>query len=398
MDAEALLLAARWPLLVAGVAGVGGTLGMAWALAPARHLTPESPWTERARLLFPGLLLGIHLRFTLPLTAAGMSFLIPAPVSWSAVAVATWLLARIAGLGGLALLARRLPRPPTSLLARVRRSAAEAVLLRPALTLLALGILLTPTELGWGVVAVQLVMQGALWGLALGGSLGLARGLGLASPGGPRLEDALRRVVAHLRADPPPPRPPWALHLPQANAFAFTLAQDIGVTTPALEALEDDALDAVLAHEVAHLQEPLGLRVARIVPQSAMLLLALLPALWLRGAWVELMALFLGVTLLRLVVGRLSRRMEARADAAAHPVNAAALARGLEALYRVNLTPAVLGRANASHPELVDRLEAAGITPTWPRPAPPSRVRRAIIWGLMAPLIFGAILLSGAGA
>jgi Zn-dependent protease with chaperone function len=325
-----------------------------------------------------------------------MSFLIPAPVSWSAVALATWLLARVAGLGGLGLLARRLPRARAPLALRVRRSVAEAVLLRPALTVLALGALLTPTELGWGVVAAQGVMQAALWGLALGGGLALARGLGVARTGGPRLEGALRRVVAHLPA--PPPRAPWALHLPQANAFAFTLSQDIGVTTPALEALEDDALDAVLAHEVAHLQEPLGLRVARIVPQSAMLLLALLPALWLRGAWVELMALFLGVTLLRLVVGRLSRRMEARADAAAYPVHAAALARGLEALYRVNLTPAVLGRANAAHPELVDRLEAAGVTPAWPRPAPPSRVRRAIIWGLMAPLIFGAILLSGAGA
>lgn len=74
-------------------------------------------------------------------------------------------------------------------------------------------------------------------------------------------------------------------------------------------------------------------------------------------------------------IGRLCRRMEERADRVAceHMHDAAAYASALERLHEHNLVPAVLGKGRKTHPDLYDRMTAAGVTPSYPRPDPPSR-------------------------
>jgi predicted Zn-dependent protease len=74
---------------------------------------------------------------------------------------------------------------------------------------------------------------------------------------------------------------------------------------------------------------------------------------------------------------RVMTRMEKRADGIAsnHEGDAGTYARALEKAYRFNLTPVVLRKENKGvHPDLYDRLVAAGITPSYARPEPPSRV------------------------
>ena len=66
--------------------------------------------------------------------------------------------------------------------------------------------------------------------------------------------------------------------------------------------------------------------------------------------------------------------MERRADAlAASHAEKGVYARALEKLHEAALVPAVLGKRSATHPDLWDRLAAAGAVPSWPKPAPPAR-------------------------
>ena len=89
------------------------------------------------------------------------------------------------------------------------------------------------------------------------------------------------------------------------------------------------------------------------------------------GPW-SLVVVGLAIVFMGLRLRRTARRMEVAADGHAHHHgDPAALARGLEKLYAHNLSPAVMGSRNQAHPDLVDRLEQAGLELDWPRPEPP---------------------------
>jgi hypothetical protein len=77
---------------------------------------------------------------------------------------------------------------------------------------------------------------------------------------------------------------------------------------------------------------------------------------------------------------RLVRRMERRADAVAHHHDPApgTYARALERVYAFNVMPAVIGARGAAHPDLYDRMLAAGVTPDYPRPRRPSSLHGAL--------------------
>lgn len=70
--------------------------------------------------------------------------------------------------------------------------------------------------------------------------------------------------------------------------------------------------------------------------------------------------------------------MEKRADQFAIEsefINPEVYARALERLYQTNQMPAVMPRrSNKIHPDLYDRMLAAGVTPDFPKPQPPSRL------------------------
>ena len=78
------------------------------------------------------------------------------------------------------------------------------------------------------------------------------------------------------------------------------------------------------------------------------------------------------------LIARFSRnfrnRMEKRADSMAtvHEGDSGTYARALERLYQVNQVPAVVSKSMV-HPGLYDRLLAAGVTPSYPRPKAPAR-------------------------
>ncbi len=123
------------------------------------------------------------------------------------------------------------------------------------------------------------------------------------------------------------------------------------------------------------------------------------------GLWIGL----LGYLILSRLWGHFSRLMESRADdqakrhsagqaESADPAGSALeqnliYAGALEKLYRHNLVPAVLPGRGLSHPNLYDRLTAAGVKPSFPRPAAPPRGPLALATGLALAGLIAALKL-----
>jgi len=82
--------------------------------------------------------------------------------------------------------------------------------------------------------------------------------------------------------------------------------------------------------------------------------------------------LLLNTLLVGAVYRRLSHRLEIRADSVAHAnePDPGVYARALLRIHEDNLLPAVMAKGRATHPQLYDRLLAAGVTPDFPRPLP----------------------------
>lgn len=182
-----------------------------------------------------------------------------------------------------------------------------------------------------------------------------------------------------------------------ANAAAIPWARSMIVTERITELLDDEELDAVLAHEAGHLSEPPWVWVMRLgAAFLAVTLLSVAMPLAL-GAGVD------GVTLLAytalagafilillVLVRRLARRMEERADAhAKEHVGGIPLGRALEKIHHSARAPLVTGKKRV-HPDLYDRLAACGIE-QGERPNPPST--RA---GLVTALLVLVVLAAGA--
>ena len=171
--------------------------------------------------------------------------------------------------------------------------------------------------------------------------------------------------------------------LPMANAFAFPLDRGVVMTDAALAKLSDDEVRVICAHELAHLAEPrrsvwirclrgfvFGLFLALLAAGQPLLGSFGFPGfLW--GLAVAFLVLIVGTRLLN----RYNQKLEHQADAKAVGWEPAAgfYARALEKIHEVNLIPAVLRSRDMTHPHLYDRMVQSGVSPNYPRPAPPPR-------------------------
>jgi Zn-dependent protease with chaperone function len=373
----ALLVAASgvFPLAVLPFAtGVATTLPAArLALAPG---PPDEHWTARARRVAPArtvamLATGFAVGVSAALASLQVGALFPRPEAAGALAAAG-----AAWLGGSAaswLVLNRYAAKPAGFFAYARNQAAFLAVVLPHLALLvALGATLYSLESLRAPLAIAGVV---LWiGLSIVGGVPVARLLRRIHPASPKLAAAVARAAAKTgRA----PRSVEELELPIANAFALPTIQAIYFTRHAVEALTEDEIEAVAAHELGHLGEPRAVVRARVAAGLALLPVAFLPvtAEWL--GWLGALAATCAVlAAIVLPMRRLQQRMEVRADrvAACADAGSASLARGLERIYALNLLPAV-GARDGIHPDLYDRMLASGIEPDFPRPHGPSQIR-----------------------
>ena len=216
-----------------------------------------------------------------------------------------------------------------------------------------------------------------------GAGVAVASVLRLARPGSERLRRAVAVATAATGIDP---RGVYEVDLTMANALALPLVGLLVFTTPAVTALDESQIAAIARHELGHVSESRRVVAARmlgVVLVVGGLVLARPLSAVLAGddsTWRLIAAAAIVVVcfvLARLLLRPLLRRMEERADAIAraHDAHDGEYARALEAIYAANLMPAVTLAKKGVHPHLYDRLVAAGVTPAWPRPAPPSRGR-----------------------
>jgi Zn-dependent protease with chaperone function len=386
----ALPLAA--PLLAAPVAYFLAWLGIRVAGRGLQSLDPAAHWTERARHVFVVRrtvlrVAALPVLATAPLVVGG-----PASVG-RRVALALVVVVALVALVAAAFRAenrwvRRAPAPARA------RSLLGLVLVFYS------GFLAPLVLLAFGFVSLQ-ALGLAGWLLAMvvvsaaftfGGGLLLARALGLVRPAPERVRAALARAL------PPDARPPRAVMLCalSANAFALPWLGLVGVMEGALEHLDDEALTAVLAHELEHLREPAAVRALRVLfaLATALVIPVAIAILWAHSVSVPALlgAIAVLAAYLAAAVGfrRVSRWSERRSDAAAREASPA-YALALEAIYRANLIPAVLPQ-RATHPDLVERMTAAGMPPSWPVPPPPPSSAPAVA-AVAVPTLFLVVAL-----
>jgi Zn-dependent protease with chaperone function len=318
-------------------------------------IKPELHWTERARKLSPA-----RSVFLVMLSAMPLSMSVPFVFRGERlVAVAVFSLAMLGLSLGSSLFSKHLqdsdfPREPfvTSMFAWFLNLVASwGVVLLVRLFL--------PKEATWEVLLGLLLIV-----FALSGHLGfwLARLFGL-----------MKRFAQEEKA---PPIYEWKIST--ANAFAFPLSGHIVVTTPTTKLLRPEELSAIMAHERGHLLESRWISWARlgVLLSLAVPVVIQNPLQYRLG--LELPGFLLFVSLLFFVVTQLFRRVarqeEHRADKEAeHDSKPGVYAKALEKIYKANLLPAV-NAVKSTHPDLYDRMLAAGVTPDYPRPEKPKRM------------------------
>lgn len=349
-------------------------------------------WTERARRLWPArrvTRLNLWL-ITLNLTAATV---VLAPDVHFAFAAVPALLGTI--LGGYPM-SRELF-PDLRFTAWLHRVAASLLLFFGFWTVLLLGVINMPSHFGpltWIVAGGILVLLIAfLFGLGVR----LLCWLRLLKPA----PESLKALVGEMSQKMGVPvRTTWVLSLHLGNAVALPLTRQLIFTDKLLATLRDNEIKAICAHELAHLNEPVVVRLVRaLVALSLFPLVFARPLIALGDDGIRGFLALLAVVFVLLFIGiQVARRMEKRADKIAIEsefVDPAAYARALERLYQTAQMPAVMPRrASKIHPDLYDRMKAAGVTPDFLKPKPPSGLGWRGCLGLACLFAFPVIALT----
>jgi Zn-dependent protease with chaperone function len=247
-----------------------------------------------------------------------------------------------------------------------------------------------------------LVMAGGLillWRIWVGGGfVWFGRKVGLFLPAPDRLKQIVSENSSRMNI---PVRELLLMRVSIAQAFAFPNRRKLLFTERILELLSDEELSTVCSHELGHLTESRGVRYARSART-----LGFLPWLFFNPL-VHTMgpAAIFCLYPLTILVPYLSRRvglkMEARADqiAKANEGDPGTYARALSRIYEDNLMPAVIARKRRTHPDLYDRIVAAGVTPDFPKPVPAASMgaHGAVFSGLMG-ILFAVFLVRQLGA
>ena len=350
-------------------------------------------WVDRARLAYPARMTTALTTVFMALVVVGLNFALGEDMENMPGGWAIGLTAMAAYVGGLviAVITERHVRGQTFRVGIWVRDLITRLLILSLYGGTVVGtIYLLPDTVNLRAVSILVVAMLVLTFTALGGVPMLFRWTGLVRPASPRLTAIVAEAVARTGIKP---KGAHEVKSTQANAMAMVVQQRLVVTNRAMEHLTDAELTSICAHELAHLSEPKSVTILRVfcALQLFLVCMAYRPVLGDFGHTGVIVMLVAFLIVLK-ATRRVARRMEVRADATgrAHQGEEGTYAQALERIYELNLMPAVMSGKRRVHPHLYDRLVAAGVTPSYPRPKPPSRL---VIWlSLVVAVTVAAIL------
>lgn len=361
-----------------------------WRAAAGQH------WTQRARLLFPARVTAVYCLITLPMDAFIYANVINLHIVytydyWPPPLIAPWAVT-LAALVAVILAGEAVSREirPGTRFGQFTRSTAAFTLFKysPMLVILA-ALVCMPGHFDTAAWVIAAVAAGVLIATQYGLMVAILGRLGLLKPADADLQQLVDDISGKMGI---PVRRTWVLPSTLANAMALVVTREIVFTSALLEKLTRQQIAAICAHELGHLSESAQVRHRRQLASLLFFpLIFITPALAMGNTF---LLYFIAWLFIAGVLGRrirkMAREMETRADQMAAAVNTPAdLARAMERLYEVNLMPAVIGRKRAVHPELYDRMTAAGITPDYARPLPPKR--RSMLDNLLLAVLFFSV-------
>lgn len=343
-----------------------------WRRAKDQH------WTERARLLFTARVARVWVMFS----TLALAVILLHALTGADEPLHLTLLCALGGFFVAQFFCDRLIKPRHTL----RRWCAQMLwsigVMSALVGIIVWAALSTPDNLAlidWlrlaGAALLLVLIYSGVWLLALPGR------------GKNELTPRLRQIVDEVasKAGVKPVRA-WVAQAVTANAIALMNIRSMVVTSRAMELLDDDELRTLVQHELAHLRESLAVRCARLLGGLSWLGFAFTRPVVHRLDYIGVVWIFLGVVLVRRFALSVARKMEHRADSmsATTAEEGPVYARALEKLYEANQMPAVMTR-RLLHPHLYDRMTAAGLTPAYPRPAPPQRWHWSALLSLLLP-------------
>lgn len=343
--------------------------GLNWlALIPWRRSAGKH-WTERACLLYPARVSERTNIWFIPVNVGILNAALHLEVNFFAAALFGFLGAILAGF-----FFDREIFPGLRFTLWLRLAVTGLFLFFLGWFVLVSAVLYMPKDFGW----LTWLIAGGVFIFMLASSFGLGRQLlrwlGVLQPASESLNTLVTEVSEIMGV---PVRATWTLSTYVCNAYALPLIGQLIFTNKLLETLSNEETKAICAHELGHLSESRKVRLLR-----GLAAFGFYPLIFTRPlssfdvlGYASFLILFALCLFLRSIGRCVGRGMEKRADkiAAENQVDGAIYAHALERIYEANQMPAVMPRRRV-HPDLYDRMIAAGVTPDFPKPLPPDKV------------------------
>ncbi|MFO0650998.1 MAG: M48 family metalloprotease [Polyangiales bacterium] len=351
-------------------------------------------WMERARIAYGPRWLASANLLLLPLLFGILSFVFGGPLTPGGQVVRALLTGAAAFVGPFTVRVAhesRLRRVDWSYGFWLRSHLTAMLLMASHVVVVALVAMTMPATLDTRAIVTVALTLPVLVALGLGGGIVALKSVGLlrAAP------ERLRRVVDVAAARTGrTPREVLVAPLATVNVYSYPAVGRVVISEASLEALDDDALAAMLGHALAHLSESTRRSIARGFTAPLVFVPLMLTRPLAQHGFVTFYAALLATFVAVAILNRTLRYDFKTADKIAREAegDAGTYARALAKVYEANVVPAVLHQKNPARAHLYDRMVDAGMTPDLPRPAPPRMGRAALAFMLT---VFASVAVMG---